>query len=161
MQQSLENVTLCNVGRLGNGGGFCILYGILFDRPVKGPWPPERCTQDWYFIGCFSINRIPGQLLWTCEPAIGRSYVTQGDRSFHDLPPPPPLWCSGDHHSVLPFPDSTSPGPAASPIGWIGSHMANYNGGDLYPMIIRWRDWLDRSYLTHQFLVFYYIFKVL
>ncbi len=31
------------------------------------------------------------------------------------------------------FSDSTSPRPAASPIGWSGPHTANQNGGDLYP----------------------------
>jgi hypothetical protein len=31
------------------------------------------------------------------------------------------------------FFDSTSPGPAASPIGWSGPHTANQNEGDLYP----------------------------
>jgi hypothetical protein len=66
---------------------------------------------------------------------LGRSYVTQGDRKIHDLPPLPPpatvvqreTWWDPD------FPDSTSPGPSSSPFGRSGPHTANQNGGDLYP----------------------------
>jgi hypothetical protein len=37
------------------------------------------------------------------------------------------------HYSFPHFPDSTCPGPAASPIGWSRTHTANQNGGDLNP----------------------------
>ncbi len=71
------------------------------------------------------LNRITGQLLRMCEP--GRSYVTQGDRKIRNLPPLPPATV------ILHFPDSTSPGPASSPIGRSGPQTANQNGRDLYP----------------------------
>jgi hypothetical protein len=39
---------------------------------------------------------------------------------------------SGDPGGFPGFPNSTSPGPASSPIGRSGLHTANQNGGDLY-----------------------------
>jgi hypothetical protein len=47
-------------------------------------------------------------------------------------PSPPPLQCSGDPGGFPDFPDSTSPGPASTPVGRSGPHTANQNEGDLY-----------------------------
>jgi hypothetical protein len=59
--------------------------------------------------------------------------VTQGDRKICDLLPlPPPQKYSGDPSGFPGFPNSTSPGPALSPIGRSEPHTANQNGGDLY-----------------------------
>jgi hypothetical protein len=47
-------------------------------------------------------------------------------------PFPPATVVSGDPGGFPDFPDSTSPGPASTPIGQSGPHRANQNGGDLY-----------------------------
>jgi hypothetical protein len=109
---------------------------------------------------------------WGHVNRLGRSYVTQllhsdwparGQERWRqeNLPPCTPSpstrvtvqqWCNFPH-----FPDSTSPGPAASPTGWSGLHTANQNGWDLYPK----ND--ETGQLAHcdsHFLIFFYIFKV-
>ncbi len=78
------------------------------------------------------LNRIPGQLLRTCEPASQVICDSRRQENPRPSPSPPlPLQCSGDPGGFPGFPDSTSPGPASAPIGQSGPHTANQNGGGL------------------------------
>jgi hypothetical protein len=80
------------------------------------------------------FNRIPGQLLRTCEPA---RYVICDSRRWENLQPSPPppntVVQRRPQQGSREFPDSSSPGQALSPIGRSGPHTAKQNGGDLYP----------------------------